>query len=45
VPLDVATGQPFEFRVDGDHAILSAPSPRGMDIPQYRIKYDLKWAR
>jgi hypothetical protein len=45
VPLDVATGQPFEFRVDGDHAILSAPSPRGTDIPQYRITYDLKWAR
>ncbi len=29
VPLDVATGQPFDYRVDGDHAILSAPSPRG----------------
>ena len=44
-PLDVATGQPFELRVDGDHAILSAPAPRGMDIPQYRVTYDLKWAR
>jgi hypothetical protein len=45
VPLDAATGQPFEFRVAGDHAILSAGSPRGVDSPQYRITYDLKWAR
>ena len=44
-PLNLATGQPFEFRVDGDHAILSGPPPRGMAIPQYRITYDLKWAR
>jgi hypothetical protein len=45
VPLDVATGQPFGYRSLGDHAILSAPSPDGQDIPQYRINYDLKWAR
>ena len=45
VPLDVATGQPFGYRALGDHAILSAPSPDGQDIPQYRINYDLKWAR
>jgi hypothetical protein len=45
VPLDVATGQPFGYRALGDHAILSAPSPGGQDIPQYRINYDLKWAR
>jgi hypothetical protein len=44
-PLDVATGRPFDFRALGDHAILSAPSPIGTDIPQFRIIYDLKWAR
>jgi hypothetical protein len=42
-PLDPATGQPFVYRLEGDHAHLSAPSPPGMDIPQYRINYDLKW--
>jgi hypothetical protein len=46
VPLDVATGQMFGYLVEGDHAILSAPSPPGgPDIPQYRITYELKWAR
>jgi hypothetical protein len=46
VPLDPATGQMFGYRVEGDHAILSAPSPPGgPDIPQYRITYELKWAR
>jgi hypothetical protein len=42
-PLDLATGQPFGYRVEGDHAILSAPSPPGLEIPHYRISYDLKW--
>ena len=46
VPLDVATGLPFGYRVQGDHAILSAPSPAGgPDIPQYTINYELEWAR
>jgi hypothetical protein len=45
VPLDIATGQPFSYRVLGDHAILSAPSPGRQNIPRYRISYDLKWVR
>jgi hypothetical protein len=46
VPLDLATGQMFGYRVEGEHAVLSAPSPPGgPDVPQYRITYELKWAR
>jgi hypothetical protein len=46
VPVDVATGLPFGYRVQGNHAVLSAPSPPGRpDIPQYTIKYELEWAR
>jgi hypothetical protein len=46
VPLDAATGLPFGYRVQGDHATLSAPSPPGgPDIPQYTIKFELEWAR
>jgi len=45
-PLDPATGYPFHYRVEGDDAILSAPSPPGApDIPQYRINYELRWTR
>ena len=44
-PLDLATGQPFGYRLAGDHATLSAPSPPGLDIPHYRINYDLRWTR
>ncbi len=45
VPIDVATGLPFGYRVQGKHAVLSAPSPSGgPDIPQYRTKYELEWA-
>ncbi len=46
VPLDAATGLPFGYRVQGDRATLSAPSPPGgPDIPQYTIKYELEWVR
>ena len=46
VPLDAATGLPFGYRVQGNHATLSAPSPPGgPDIPQYTIKYELEWSR
>jgi len=45
-PIDPATGHAFEYRVEGDSAILSAPAPPGApDIPQYRIKYELRWTR
>jgi len=45
-PIDPATGHAFDYRVEGDHAIVSAPSPPGgPDIPQYRINYELKWTR
>jgi hypothetical protein len=43
VPLDVATGKPFEYRLLGDRATLTAPFPPGaLDIPQYRINFELK---
>ncbi|MFI5460075.1 MAG: hypothetical protein ACHRXM_32045 [Isosphaerales bacterium] len=45
-PIDPATGHPFDYRVEGDRAILSAPSPPGApDIPQFKINYELKWTR
>jgi hypothetical protein len=44
-PLDLATGQPFGYRLEGDHATLSAPAPPGLNIPHYRISYELKWTR
>jgi len=45
-PIDPATGHAFDYRVEGDHAFLSAPAPPGApDIPQYRINYALKWTR
>lgn len=44
-PLDPATGRPFDYRLDGDHAVLSAPAPPGLNSPRYRINYVLKWTR
>ena len=46
VPLDIATGKPFEYRVEGDRATISAPSPPGgVDHPLHRINYELKLTR
>jgi hypothetical protein len=46
VPFDSATGKPFEYRVEGDRATLSAPyPPGGVDVPQYKINYELKLTR
>ena len=45
-PLDSATGKPFEYRVEGDRASLSAPfPPGGFDIPQHKIQFELKLTR
>ncbi len=46
VPADVATGKPFEYKLDGDSATLSAPVlPGGPDHPSFAIRYILKPAR
>jgi hypothetical protein len=46
VPVDPATGKPFDYKVDGDSATLSAPvPPGGPDHPSYAIRYTLKPAR
>ena len=46
VPFDSATGKPFEYRARGDRATLSASyPPGGVDVPQYKINYELKLTR
>jgi hypothetical protein len=46
VPLDSATGKPFEYHPHGDQATLTAPfPPGGMDVPQHEINYELKMIR
>ncbi len=46
VPADPVTGQPFDYRVEGDRAFLSSTFlPDGPDVPQYMIRYELKWTR
>ena len=45
-PLDVATGKPFSYTIDGDSATLSAPIPQGApDHPSYMIRYELKMSK
>ena len=45
-PNDPGTGKPFEYRLDGDTATLSAPLPPGApNHPSYMIRYELKLAR
>ncbi len=46
VPLDSATGKPFEYRVNGNRATITAPfSPGGVNVPQHRINYELNLTR
>ncbi len=50
VPLDLATGKPFLYQVNGDSATLSAPPPPGLkrvdvDHQRYAIHYELKLAK
>jgi hypothetical protein len=46
VPLDGAIGKPFEYRAEGDRAIISGPSPPGeLNHPSYKINYELKLTR
>jgi hypothetical protein len=46
VPFDPATGKPFDYKVDGSTATISAPAPPGWEgVPQYRIHYTLNLAR
>ncbi len=43
IPFDPMTGQPFGYRVDGDHASLTAPlAPGAPPVAMYAIHYDLK---
>jgi hypothetical protein len=45
-PLDLATGKAFDYRVEGDHATLSAFAPPGAPaVEQYMIRYELKLTR
>ncbi len=43
VPIDLMTGKPFEFKLDGDQATLSAPvAPGAPNHPSFAIRYVLK---
>jgi hypothetical protein len=43
VPIDLMTGKPFEYKLDGDQATLSAPIPPGApNHPSFAIRYVLK---
>ena len=45
-PNDPATGQPFEYRLEGDSAVLSAPLPPGpKPAPALLLSYDIKVRR
>lgn len=45
-PLDPITGKPFEYRLDGDRAVLSSPSPAGFErSPKTAIHYEFRKAR
>ena len=45
-PLDPATGKPFEYKVDGTTAILTATLPTGApNHPSYILRYELKLAQ
>lgn len=44
VPIDPATGQPFEYRVEGDTATLAGPIIPGFNHPSFGLKYVLKRA-
>jgi hypothetical protein len=44
-PLDSATGKPFDYKVDGTTAFLTAPLPTGApNHPSYILRYELKLA-
>ena len=46
VPIDPATGKFFDYKVDGSTATLTARRlPRYENVPQYKIRYELKLAR
>jgi hypothetical protein len=46
VPLDSATGKPFEYRLEGDRATLKASyPPGGLDIWQHKLNYELNLTR
>ncbi len=46
VPIDPATGKFFDYKVDGSTASLTAAGPaRLAQIPEYKIRYELKLAR
>jgi hypothetical protein len=45
-PIDPATGKPFDYKVDGSTATLTAaPYPGYEHVPQFMINYELKLAR
>ena len=46
VPFDPMTGKPFEYRVDGDTAALTAPfAPGAPRVPPFAIHYELRLTR
>jgi hypothetical protein len=43
VPIDVATGKPYEYVLDGGNVTLTAPIPQGApDHPSQGVRYVLK---
>ncbi len=45
-PIDPGTGKPYNYKLDGSTATLTAPGPLGLEhIPQFKINYQLKLAQ
>jgi hypothetical protein len=45
-PPDPITGRPFDYTVEGDHAVLSGPAPAGWEqVPEFALRYELRPAR
>ncbi|WP_337176552.1 hypothetical protein [Paludisphaera sp.] len=45
-PPDPITGGPFDYKVEGDHAVLSGPAPAGWEqVPEVALRYELRRAR
>jgi hypothetical protein len=46
VPTDPFTGQPFDYRLDGDKAVLTAPPPAGEPPHEGNSRrYEIKLAK
>jgi hypothetical protein len=45
IPTDPVTGESFQYRLEGDTAVLEAPVPRGMSAKGYSVRYEIRLAK